>query len=65
MNENIDYESLRKDLIDYFGSAIPMFPVAVVDVVKVERATESELVEIAIKNGFDLSNYIQTTKSKY
>lgn len=64
MNENIDYESLRKDLIDYFGSAMPLFPVAVMDVVKAERATEEELVEIAIQNGFDLSNYIQITKSK-
>ena len=63
MNENIDYESLRKDLIDYFGSAMPLYPIAVMDVVKVECATESELVELAIQNGFDLSNYIQTTKT--
>lgn len=62
MNENIDYESLRKDLIDYFGSAMPIYPVAVMDVVKVENATEEELVELAIQNGFDLSNYIQPVK---
>lgn len=41
-----------------------LFPVAVMDAVKVERVTESELVELAVKNGFDLSNYIQITKSK-
>ena len=63
MNENIDYESLRRDLIDYFGSAMPLVPIAVIDVVKVERAKEDELVELAIQNGFDLSNYIQSRKT--
>ena len=54
---NIDYEKLRKDLIDYFGSAIGIFPVAVLDVMKVENATHDELLQIASQNGFDLSNY--------
>lgn len=63
MNENIDYESLRRELMSYFGAAMQIYPVAVMDLVKVERTTEAELVELAIKNGFDLSNYIQSSKT--
>ena len=36
---NIDYEKLRKDLIDYFGSAIELFPASIMDVIRVENAT--------------------------
>ena len=54
---NIDYERLRKDLIDYFGSATPMFGVAYMDVIRVENASYQELIKIAIENGFDLSDY--------
>ena len=54
---NIDFERLRQDLIDYFGSAMELFPVAVMDVIRVESATYDELLEIANQNGFDLSEY--------
>ena len=54
---NIDYQKLREDLIDYFGSAISLFPIAVMDVIKVENASCGELLEIANQNGFDLSEY--------
>lgn len=54
---NIDYEKLRQDLMDYFGSAMGIFPVAVMDVIRVENATCDELLEIANQNGFDLSKY--------
>ena len=54
---NIDYEKLREDLVDYFGSAIGIFSVAIMDVIKVENATHDELLEIAKQNKFDLSNY--------
>ena len=56
---NIDIESLRKDLIDYFTSAMFLVsPVALVDLSKVERATDIEVVQIAIDNKFDLERYI-------
>ncbi len=56
---DIDYEKLRKDLIDYFGSAMfSGFPMAVVDLSDVERASNDELIKIAKKNGFDLSKYL-------
>ena len=54
---NIDYEKLRQDLIDYFGSAMGLFQVAVMDVTIVENASNAELLEIANKNGFDLRDY--------
>ena len=54
---DIDFDKLRKDLIDYFGSAMGMFPMAVMDVSKVERASKQELIKIAQQNGFDLRKY--------
>ncbi len=56
--KNIDYEKLRKDLMDYFGSIMfSAFPAAISDLSDVEIASESELIDIAQKNGFDLSDY--------
>ena len=54
---NIDYEKLREDLIDYFGSATVLFSLAVMDVINVENTTNYELLQIAQQNGFDLSDY--------
>ncbi len=54
---NINFDKLRVDLIDYFGSAMGMFPVAMMDVSKVEQATEQELIKLAKQNGFDLRKY--------
>ena len=54
---DIDYEKLREELVDYFGGAMGLFPVAIMDVVKVESASNLELIEIARQNGFDLSDY--------
>lgn len=60
----IDIEKLREDLIDYYGTA--MFnssPLAVMELTKVENATPEELIQIALKNKIDLSNYqINTIK---
>lgn len=54
---DIDFDKLRKDLIDYFGSATGIFPMAMMDVSRVERAAEQELIKIAKQNGFDLRQY--------
>ena len=53
----IDVDKLRRDLIDYFGSAMQYYPQAVIDLSKVETASPEELVNIALDNGFDLSDY--------
>lgn len=54
---NIDYEKLRQDLIDYFGSAMVLFPASIMDVTRVENASNDELLIIANQNSFDLSDY--------
>lgn len=57
--ENIDYEKLRSDLIDYFGTAMTSgFGVAIIDLSRVERASENELINIALQCGFDLNDYV-------
>ena len=56
---NIDIEKLRRDLIDYFGTAMASgFGMAVMDLTRVERASDEELINIALDCGFDLNDYI-------
>lgn len=56
---NIDFEKLRSDLINYFGTAMMSgFGMAVMDLTRVERATDEELIEIALECGFNLNNYV-------
>ncbi len=60
MKVTIDIDRLRRDMKDYYGTA--MFnasPMAVMDLSRVERASDMEIVEIAQKNGVDLSDYIE------
>ncbi|MBQ9781842.1 MAG: hypothetical protein IJW26_01500 [Clostridia bacterium] len=54
---NIDFDKLREDLIDYFGTAMGSFPIVVMNFTEVELASEKELIRIATQNGFDLSDY--------
>jgi vacuolar-type H+-ATPase subunit B/Vma2 len=54
---DIDYEKLRSDLIDYYGTAIAYNPMAVIELGEVENASINKLVQIAMQNGFDLSDY--------
>lgn len=54
----IDGDKLRKDLVDYYGTA--MFnasPLAMFELEKVQRASGNELIELALESGFDLSKY--------
>ena len=53
----IDIEALRRDLINYFGTAMSFNPMAVMDLTKVEKASPEELVDIAQDNGFNLEDY--------
>ena len=66
MQYEVDIESLRKDLIDYFGTA--MFnasPLAIMDLVKIEKASDEEIIKIANANNFDLNKYIYNSKTRY
>lgn len=56
---NINIEELRKDLMDYFGTAMTSgFPMAMVDLMKIERASATELIRIAKENGIDIEKYV-------
>ncbi|MCD7818408.1 MAG: hypothetical protein LUH07_05090 [Lachnospiraceae bacterium] len=55
---DIDIEQLRKDLIDYYGTA--MFnasPMALMDVSKAEKANGQELIRMAQAAGLNLNQY--------
>ena len=54
MEVEIDIEKLRSDLMDYFGTAMGFFPVATMDLIKVQNASDEELINIALKNNFDV-----------
>ena len=55
----INIEKLRSDLCDYFGTAMSgTFPQAIMEYEEIENASESELISIAERNGFDIENYI-------
>ena len=59
MEYMIDVDRLRSDLMDYYGTAmVGGFPMAALDLAKIERASDSEIVRIAEKNGFNLRKYI-------
>ena len=61
--EDIDIEKLRIDLIDYFGSAmISLTTLALMDLSRVEKANDEELIQIALQNGFKLEKYIKKFK---
>ena len=59
MDYEIDTDRLRRDLMDYYGTAMCSgFPMAVTDLSRVECADDEQLVEIAQRNGVDLSKYM-------
>ena len=59
MEYQIDVNSLRKDMTDYYGTAMfSGFPMAVMDLSNVESMSDRELVELAQKKGVDLRKYI-------
>lgn len=54
----LDIERLRNDMEDYYGIAMfSGFPMAVMDLSKVARASDEELIRMAEKNGVDLRKY--------
>ena len=54
----MDYERLRKDLIDYYGTALPFgFGVVTIEIEKIKTASNEELIVIAQKCNFDLTSY--------
>ena len=62
MYKKIDYEKLRRDLIDYYGTASQIFRISIMELSKVERASNEQLIDIALSNRFNLSNYTSPYK---
>ena len=59
MEYEIDVSRLRRDMKDNYGTAMfNGFPMAVMDLAKVERMSDQELVELAQEKGVDLRKYI-------
>lgn len=53
--EDIDIERLRADLLDHFTAAyFTISPIALMDMTEVENASDEEIINIAIRNRFDL-----------
>ena len=57
MEITIDVDALREDLKDYYGTAMQYEPAAVMDLIKVEQASDNEVVKIAQDNHFNLFDY--------
>ena len=54
----IDFDRLRRDLTDYYGTAaFSGFPAAIIDVGKVQRASEEKLIQLSQQLKVDLSKY--------
>ena len=55
----LDTERLRRDLEDDYGTAMASgFPMAMMEMSEVERASDRELIEMARETHADLSKYI-------
>ncbi len=54
----IDGDRLKRDLMDYYGTAMTGgFPMAMMDLSRVEMASDEELIQMALEAGFDLWKY--------
>lgn len=55
---NINISKLKKDLMDYFGTAVfSGMPNAVIELSKISNASDSQIINLALNIGFDLSEY--------
>lgn len=63
---NIDFDKLRRDLIDYYEEAylISGFGAALVESVDVKYASNEELIRMANQYGFNLNNYEINIKTR-
>jgi len=60
MDEIIDVEKLRIDMMNHYGAAyFAGFDAALADVLEVDKATKEELIKHAIKEGMDIQKYIE------
>lgn len=56
--KNYNINKLRRDLMDYFGTAMHSgFPMAVIDLSEIENMTDEEILKFAAKNGINIEKY--------
>lgn len=59
MEVELDFERLRNDLMDYYGTAMCSgFGMAVVDLVKIQNASYEKLIQYARECNIDIEKYI-------
>ena len=63
MDFEYDFDRLRQDLLDFFGTSMMFNPMAVLNVVDVEKADNEKLLHLGQSNGFDLEEYRVKRKS--
>lgn len=55
---NINILKLKKDLMDYFGTAVfNGMPNAMIELSKISNASDSQIINLALNIGFNLSEY--------
>lgn len=64
MCDNIDFKKLRYDFKNYYGSAIIVTSIAIMNVIEIEGCSNEKLIEIALKNKFNLADYEKYQKSR-
>lgn len=58
MNYKIDFNTLRNDLIDYFGTGMASrVSTCTYGIIEVENASDEELLRIAKREGVNLQKY--------
>ncbi len=58
MYGEINVDKLRQDLEDdALGIMFNVSPAAVMELSEIDNATDEEIIEIAIRNGYDISRY--------
>ena len=57
---DIDFDSLRDDLRDYYGTAICSSPFAMADLVNVDSVSDIDLLNLINDTNLDIRNYIKS-----
>lgn len=60
----IDYEKLRDALFKHFENELPTIPEALFNLLRVEGASDEELLVIARREKIDLNDYIMEKQEK-
>ena len=60
--DNIDYDRLRRDLIDYYGTGSMFNPEMMILLNRLETCSNEELIEFAINNSINIDDYIINNK---